>query len=169
MKTIAISIGIVAAFCLGFIVARWPRAESDVKISGAEVTTNDDIAFQEYESLVYYLQDTKQTNALKELNDFLNDERVLRLDADLSVTVAILQGLRDGKTNATLRFLENRLDTQIGLFGSEYSGLPVVLQKQMSLKPLQRARDYRIEFPFKSSDKASEEDVTNAFQVLNDK
>jgi hypothetical protein len=169
MKAIGIFIGIAIAFCLGFLVARWPQVQPDAKPFGTELTTNDDIAIQEYESLVYHLQESNQTNALKELNDFLNDQRALQDDADLSKTVAILQGMRGGKTNIMLSYFENHLDMQIGLFASEYRGLPMALQKQINLNPLQRARDYRTKFPFKSSNQFFEEEVTNAFKVLNDK
>ena len=169
MKAAGIFVGIALAFGIGFLVAQRSHVHPNIMASAKEVATNDDIALQEYESFVDYLDDTKQTNALKELNDFLNDERASQHDADLAVTVTVLEALREGKTNAILRFFENRLDTQIGLFGSEYSVLPTALQRQMNLKPLQQARDYRAKFPSTNPDFFSRQAVTNAFKLLDHK
>ncbi|MBU6410969.1 MAG: hypothetical protein KGR98_11345 [Verrucomicrobia bacterium] len=59
---------------------------ADTKASGKEVGANDDVASQDYWSLACYLHDTKQTNALKQLNGVMADERGLdercRLVAD---------------------------------------------------------------------------------------
>ena len=157
------------ALGIGFLAARWSEAEPAAKPSSQKLTTNDDIAVKEFESLVNYLQDTKQTNALKQLNDFLADSRASQHAANVSVTVSILKGLRNGRTNQALQFLEWHLDMEIAQFGSEYSTLPASIQKQMDLRSLQRARDYRAQFPFLNPDPNLAEDASNTFTILDEK
>jgi len=163
MKTKRLFIFLVLALCIVFAV-RWSRANPV-----HETSDKDDLAIQEFESLENYLNDTHQTNALRQLDDILVNERAMQADVDLSRTVTILQALRDGKTNEVLRFLEIRLDAGIGDFGSQYRGLPVAYQKQISLKPLQRAWAYRLEYPSTERDAVWAEDMTNAFQILQGK
>ncbi len=157
------------ALGIGFLAARWSQAEPATRVSGQKLTANDDIAFEGYVSLVNYLRDTKQTNALKQLNDFLSDSRALQHAANVSVTVSILKGLRKGRTNQALQFLEWHLDMEIAQFGSEYSTLPASIQKQMDLRALQRARDYRAQFPFLNPDPNLAEDASNSFTILDEK
>jgi hypothetical protein len=156
------------ALGIGFLAARWSQAEPAAKTSSQRLTTNDDIAFEEYKSLVNYLRDTKQTNALKQLNDFLADSRAEQHAANVSVTVSILKGLRNGRTSQALQFLEWHLDMEIAQFGSEYSTLPASIQKQMDLRSLQRARDYRAQFPFQNPDPNLAEDASNTFTILDE-
>jgi len=168
MKIAGILVVVAAAFGIGFLVAK-SEVSPDVKAFDFKTATNDDVSLQIYESLVYHLSDTKQTNALRDLNVFLDDQRTRQDGADLAVTVAVLQALRDGKTNEMFRYFEDHLDSQVGLFGSGYSLLPVALQKQQSLKPLRQARDYRTKFPHENTNRISREAVTNAFEILDDR
>jgi hypothetical protein len=155
---------IVLALCIAFFAARGSRANPVHETSG-----KDDLYIQELDSLQNYLNDTGQTNALRQLNHILAHNRAMQDDVDLSMTVTILQGLRDGKTNEMLRFFENRLDARVAVFGSEYHALPIAYQKQMNLKPLQRAWDYRAKFPLMKPDPVWGVDMTNAFQILDGK
>jgi hypothetical protein len=161
------------ALGIGFLAARWSQAEPAARTSSQKLTandaTNDDIAYEEYVSLVNYLQDTKQTNALKQLTDFLADARALQHAANVSVAVSILKGLRSGRTNQALQFLEWHLDMEIAMFGSEYNTLPASIQKQTDLRALQRARDYRARFPFTNPDPNLAEDASNTFTILDKK
>lgn len=157
------------ALGIGFLAARWSQAEPAAKPSSQQSATNDDLAFAGYMSLVNYLHDTKQTNALNQLNDFLSNSRALQHVANVSVTVSILKGLRNGRTNQALRFLEWHLDMEIAQFGSEYSTLPASIQKQMDLRALQRAREYRASFPFTNPDPNLAEDASNTFTILDEK
>jgi hypothetical protein len=161
MKTARAFTLLVIALLVGFLAARWSQAKP---VGGT--SDQRDINIAELVSLENYLQDSKQTNALKQLNDILADNRAWHDSADLAVTVSILQGLREGQTNQVLKFLENHLVTEICVFGSEYRALPLSLQKQMNLKSLQRARDYCGKFPFKNSGRYYDTDVTNAFKIL---
>ena len=166
MKTARTFILLATTLCIGFLAARWSEAQSVNSMSIKKSTITDGVDTQELESLENYLHDTKQTNALKQLNDILSANRAWERAADMSLTGSILQGLRNGKTNEVLNFLENHLDMNISVFGSEYRTLPVALKKEMSLKSLQDAQNYRSKFPFKSSD-AYSESVANAFKILN--
>ena len=164
MKTERIFTFIVLALCIALLAARGSRANPAHETSG-----NDDLYIQELDSLENFLNDTGQTNALRQLNHILAHNRAMQDDVDLSLTVTILQGLRDGKTNEMVRFFENQLDAKVAVFGSEYRALPIAYQKQISLKPLQRARDYQVKFPSKKPDPVWGADMTNAFQILNER
>jgi len=162
MKTTRTFTLFAAALFVGFIVARWTEAQP----ATAKPTAIEDIDVQELESLENYLYDTHQTNAVKQLNDILSDNRTWNRAVEMSITVRILRGLRNGKTDEVLNFLENHLDSDISFFALEYRALPIAFQKQMNMKSLQAAYDYRTKFPFKSSNEYAE-DVTNAFKILN--
>jgi hypothetical protein len=165
MKTTQTICLLAIALCIGFFAARWSQAQSTTNTSVSKPTTDDDAYMQEFLSLENYLNDSKQTNALKQLNDILSHNRAMERAVDMAITVPILQGLREGKTNEVLGFLENHLDMNICVFASEYRTLPALLKRQMSLKPLQAAQNYRVKFPFQSS-KVYSEDITNAFKIL---
>jgi len=160
MKIARMIVILSLAFFFGFLVVRWSQAKP---IRATPV--GNDVYIQELESLENYLHDTGQTNALKQLFDVLADDRTSEDGVDLALTVAVLQGLRDGKTNEMLKFFEHHLDAQISVFASEYRDLPGPLQKQMSLKPLQSAKDYRSKYPVTNPYPVWAEGVTNAFKL----
>jgi hypothetical protein len=168
MKTTKTIILFGLAICVGFLIAQLCRAESTNKISNKETAYKEDVAMQELFSLYHYLKDTKQTNALKQLNDFLLYNDMQQRNFDLGLTGGILQKIREGNTDEALHFLENHLDMSISLFGSGYNALPSRLRADVSLKPLKGAYDYRKKFPSKNSDSdLSGVGLTNAFKILN--
>src|SRR6185312_12770029 len=122
MKTTYTFSFVAIALCIGFFAAHWSQAQS-TNASVTKPTTNDDIYIQELESLENYLNDSKQTNALKQLNHILSYDRAMQQAYDMAITVSILQGLREGKTNEVLGHLENHLDMNICVFASEYRTL----------------------------------------------
>lgn len=166
-KTQTISL-LAIALCIGFFAARWSQAQSTTNSSVTKPITNDDVYIQELESLENYLNDGKQTNALNQFFHIMAHDRAMERAVDMTITVSILRGFREGKTNEVLGFLENHLDMNICVFASEYRTLPAPLKNQMNLKSLQAAQNYRVKFPFKSSEIYSE-GVTNAFKILDEK
>jgi hypothetical protein len=58
----------------------------------------------------------------------------------LGVTVAILQRLRDGRTNEAIALLEGRVSTDIISFVASYRELPDSIRQNISLKSLEYAR-----------------------------
>ena len=164
MKTGYLIIALGFALCAGCSTAR----QSQVK-APSEISDKDGIYIQELSSLENYLHDTKQTKALNQLNHILAHNRAMQEDVELARTVAILNALRECKTNEMLQFFEGDLDAVIGGFGSEYRALPTAYQKQINLKPLREAQDYRVKFPLKRPDPIWAVGMTNAFEILNGK
>jgi hypothetical protein len=112
------------------------------------------------------LEATKQKDNLKLLMGGLNEINALHDAADISVTTAVLQGLRDEKTNEVINYLEGHLDAEIIGFNSSYGWLNSSERKEISLKSLQRAKDYRTKFPHNDSEFGK--DVTNTFRFLDE-
>jgi hypothetical protein len=169
MKT-SRTISLVAiALCIGFLAARWSQAQPAAKTPTRQSSTNDDIAFHELESLFSYLEDTKQTNVIQQINDVFHSSLLSQKSVDLKLTVTILQYLRDGRTNEVFEFLEGHMNSDITFFGVTYSALPLRLREQPALKVLRAARDYRAKFPFKDPNQKVDEQVAKVFKILDEK
>jgi hypothetical protein len=158
-----------AALAVGFFTARWCAAQPSNQPLSKEPTSYDFGALQQLESFITYLQDTKQTNILQRFNDYSNASLASRHYADLGVTLAILQRLRDGCTNQAYQLLEGNLDADIVGFAASYRELPASLRNQTSLKVLGWARDYRTKYPSQHRSKIVDDGVANAFKILDDK
>jgi hypothetical protein len=156
------------ALVIGFLAARWCAAQS-ARQPSKEPATDSYIALHQLESFVAYLQDTKQTNTLQRFNEYSTVNIASQNSADLGVTLAILQRLRDGRTNEALELLEGRVSTDIVGFVASYRELPASLRAKISLKPLEYARDYRAKFPFKHRYPNVDEGVADAFKILDEK
>ena len=166
MKTTRASLLAAAALVAGFLIARWGAAQPPNQPVSKEQQNYDCGALQKFESLVIYLQDTKQTNILKRFNDCCNASIASRNCADLGMTAAILQRLRAGRTNEAYEMLEGRLDSDVISFAASYRELPKPLQEQGSLKVLGYVKDYRAKFPFKVGDRNVDDGVADAFKIL---
>jgi hypothetical protein len=158
-----------AALAAGFLVARWCVAQPASQPSHKEPASYDFGALKQLESFVSYLQDTKQTNTLQRFDDYSNASLASQHYADLGVTLAILQRLRDGRTNQAYELLEGRLNTYIVGFVTSYRQLPASVRDQPGLKVLEQARDYRAKFPFKHRYASVDEGVAQAFKILDEK
>src|SRR4051794_9207947 len=102
MKTKRLFALVTAALVIGFFSARWGAAESTRQPSPGEPKIDYAFGLRELESFVSHLQDTRQTNTLRRFNDYSNATIVSQHSADLTVTVVILQRLRDGRTNEAI-------------------------------------------------------------------
>ena len=158
-----------AALTAGFLVARWCIAQPSSQAPSKEPATDSYIGLHQLESFVAYLEDTKQTNILQRFNEYSTVTIASQKSADLGVTVAILQRLRDGRTNEAFELIEGRLSTDIVGFVASYRELPPSIRAKMSLKPIEYARDYRTKFPFKHRYPSMDEGVASAFKILDEK
>ncbi len=158
-----------ATLVVGFFAARWCAAQPSNQPSSKEPASYDFGALQQLESFVSYLQDTKQTNTLQRFNDYSNASLASRYYADLGVTLAILQRLRDGRTNQACQLLEGNLDADIVGFATSYRELPASLRDQTSLKVFGWVRDYRTKYPSQHRSQIVDDGVANAFKILDDK
>ncbi|MGA2542891.1 MAG: hypothetical protein ABSG78_15180 [Verrucomicrobiota bacterium] len=158
-----------AALIAGFLMARLCVAQPSNQPFAKEPASYDFGALQQLASFASYLQDTKQTNTLQRFNDFLSASTASQLGADLGVTLAILQRLRDGRTNEAYELLEGRFDTDIIGFVASYRELPASAREQPGLKVLGWARDYRVKFRFKHRYANVDDGVAEAFKILDEK
>ncbi len=169
MKRTRACIFIAAAVTAGFLAARCSTAQPSQQLPGNQPSTYDFGALDQLAAFVAHLQETKQTNTLQRFTAFEAASLTSRQLADLGVTLAILQRLRDGRTNEAYELLEGRLDTDILGFVRGYRDLPPSNQDQRSLNTLERARDYRAKHPFKHRYANVDEGVAEAFKLLDQK
>ena len=141
MKTTRSLAFIAAALIIGFSAARWGAAQSTRQPSPGEPKTDYAFGLRELESFLSHLKDTKQTNTLRRFNDYSNATVVSQHSADLGVTVAILQRLRDGRTKEAIELLEGRVSTDIIGMVACYRELPDSIREKVSLKSLEHARN----------------------------
>lgn len=158
-----------AALVVGFIAARLCVAQPSSQTPRKDPASYDFGALEQFRSFVTYLQDTKQTNTLERFNDYATASLASQHYADLGVTLASLQRLRDGRTDQAYELLEGRQDTGIVGFVASYRQLPTSVRDQPGLKILQQARDYRVRFPFKHRYPSVDEGVADAFKILDEK
>lgn len=161
------SFGFVAAtLVVGFLALRWCIAQPASPPSREGAKFDHAFGLHALESFVLYLQGTKQTNVLNRFSEYSNASLVSRHYADLGVTVAILQRLRDGRTNEAIELLEGRVSTGIIGFAASYRELPNASREKINLKLLEFARDYRSKYPFKHRHPNIDEGVTDALRIL---
>jgi hypothetical protein len=155
-----------ATLVIGFLVARWCAAQSTPEQASEERTNGDFGAMDQLASFVSYLQETGQTNTLERFNRYSNSSLALHQYSDLGVTLAVLQRLRDGRTDQACRLLEISLDGDIVGFATSYRQLPASLQEQGSLAVLARARDYRAKYPSDTQSQIISNGIADAFKIL---
>jgi hypothetical protein len=156
------------SLALGFLAARWCAAQSAHPTPNQEPKGYDFGALQQLNSFVSYLQQTGQTNTLQRFNDYANASLASQNNAELGVTVAVLQRLRDGRTNEACQLLEGQLDGYIVGFAAAYRELSPQLREQGSLKLLGRAKEYRAKFPIKHPYPVVDKAVADAFNLLDE-
>ena len=166
MKTTRALALALAALTAGFLAARWCAARPSNQPSANEPPRCDFGAPGQLESLVAYLQDTKQTNILNRFYDYSNASIALQRYSDLGMTWAVLQKLREGRTNEAYALLEGRLDADIIGFVPSYRELPSSAREKSNLVVLERAREYRAKYSFKTRYPESDEYVARAFRAL---
>lgn len=167
MKTSrALVVGLVIT---GFLVAHWSMAQSERHVSGKPGTPDSAIALRQLEFLVTHLHETKQTNTLRLFNDYSNALQAQRSAGDVGVTLRILMGLRDGRTNEAIDILERRLTSDVVTCIATYTELSPALREKFSLTILHHARDYCSKHQVKSNHSDVDEIVANAFKLLDEK
>ncbi|HEY1170395.1 MAG TPA: hypothetical protein VGH19_03405 [Verrucomicrobiae bacterium] len=124
---------------------------------------------QHYASLATHLHDTKQPDALQQLHDYTTASNAARYYLELANTLAVLQRLREGRTEQAYKLLEGRLDSHLLSFVSNYRQLPAsVRANQPGMTMLQHTKDYRAKFPYKEDHPIIDEAVANAFKFLDE-
>lgn len=89
--------------------------------------------------------------------------------ANISVEVRVLECLRDGRTNDAIRELEQKLDGDLMVLGGGLAAMDQTTRSQLGyLKPLQRAKDYRLEFPRSTGRPLLDKSVEHAFSLLDE-
>ncbi|PWU13388.1 MAG: hypothetical protein C5B50_19450 [Verrucomicrobia bacterium] len=143
-SVVCFSAAVVAAFLAGWICFARSSREVSAKAEGKDQF----FALHELESFVGYLREGGQTNTLDRFdqcaNSFIASEHI----ADLGLTLAVLQKLRDGRTNDAVDMLEMQLSSHLTSLASSYRALPESVRQNISLVPVEHARDYRTKFPF---------------------
>jgi hypothetical protein len=163
-KILLISVFLLASA----ITVHWCVAQSQAKLVSQEAANEHSVTLNQLQSLVSYLRDTKQTNVLNRFNNYVNASIMTDRASDLVITLRALRSLRMGDTNAAIKLLEVKLSGDIVGFATSYRALPASLREQVSLKPLEYAREYRACFRFGHDYPGVDDAITNAFKILNE-
>jgi hypothetical protein len=169
MKKLHVFVLVATALVIGFITAHWCDAQSPDQPANEKQAGYDFGTLQQLNSLMTYLEETKQTNTLQRFNNYLNTSLTLQNYSDLGVTLAVLQRLRDGRTNQACEVLESQMDADIVGFATTYRQMPASAREQCDLKFLSWAKDYRAKYPNQRPSAIIDEGVANAFKLLDSK
>jgi hypothetical protein len=88
--------------------------------------------------------------------------------ADASTTMLILGRLREQRTAEAIELLEARLDGALINLGAAMAATPPAERAAVPLDTLQKAREYRTEFPRHTSYTNIDESVVRAWRLLNE-
>ena len=173
MKTPHVFALATAALGIGFLTARWCTAQPSVQPPAVKATCNEPANYdfgsmEQLASFIAYLQATGQTNTLQRWHDLTAASLAARHSVDMGMTLAILERLRDGRTNQACELLEGQLDADIVCFVASYRELPTSAREQPGLKVLNWARDYRAKNPFKAQYPYADDGVADAFKILDE-
>jgi lipid-binding SYLF domain-containing protein len=126
-----------------------------------------DMATDQLRRLLSELNANNQTNAVKYLHGYLSAQITSQQTADASITVLILQHLREQRTAEAIELLEARLDGALINLGAAVAATPPAERAASPLDTLQRAREYRAEFPRQTGYTNVDESVARAWRLLN--
>jgi hypothetical protein len=142
MKTSRTLVLIAVVLICGFFAACWCAAQSARQTPSKDATTDSAIALRQLELLVTHLHETKQTNTLRLFNDYSNALEAQQNANNVAVNLRILMGLREGRTNEAIDWLEMRLTSDFVACIARYQELPPNLRDKFRLTILHEARDY---------------------------
>jgi hypothetical protein len=153
-----------AALAIGFAAARWGIARPS-----NQPPTVEEWKWTGYLTYLESLKRSKQPSIT--YRDWITLSAADSLNFSISENLEILESLRKGNTNEAYELLEERVDAEIVGFVGNYRQLPASARGQTTLKVLERARDYRVDHPFKSPQLYPNinAQVAEAFTLLNKK
>jgi hypothetical protein len=115
---------------------------------------------------VDHLEAAKLTNALALFHRYEAARGAQDCATHIGTEVAILQNLRDGRTNSALELLEGSLNYSLIGLAERYKELGAPQRETYYLKMAQLAREYRAKCPFKSRYPEVDQRVAEAFNTL---
>jgi len=146
------------------MAARPPRTSANTQAS----TASTDGGMGQLLLLIADLEANQQTNALKLLNNYLTTMTTTMQAADAATTVTILEQLRTGHRAEAIELLESRLDVSLLGLGSSVGATPRTERQPASLRTLQRAKEYRAEFPRKTGNTNVDSAVRQAWNLTDE-
>ncbi len=126
-----------------------------------------DMATDQLRLLLSELNANNQTNAVKYLHGYLSAQITSQQTADASTTLLILERLRQQRTAEAIELLEARLDGALINLSAAVAATPPIERASSPLDTLQRAREYRGEFPRQTGYTNVDESVARAWRLLN--
>jgi hypothetical protein len=89
------------------------------------------------------------------------------LSAQTGMDVQLLKSLRSNNVTNAIDLLEIELDSSIVGLGVYLNNVPQSKRDSIQIKMLQRAKEYRSQFPYKEDSVLSERMISNAFLLVN--
>lgn len=159
---------VVLTLSLGVLTALWSLAQSAKQnVAKEPIKRGNNAGIDQLTAFVSYLEQNKQTNALRLFNEYSTASIALQNSVEIGVTLRLLLALREGRTNDAIESLEGKLDTAIVSLAASFRELPEAQQAMFSLHSLTNASWYRTKFPHKHPHKSIDASVAEAFELLN--
>lgn len=144
----------------------WVSDTTQIRATLAQTGPDYLLGQHQLEEFVSYLKTRKQEETLDRFQAFLHSWLASQQTTDVAVTLAVLQNLRDGHTNAAMERLERRLSSDIVGFTDSYNNLPASLREKVNFGVLRNAREYRAKFPVKPGKSSLDDGASFAFERL---
>lgn len=149
-----------------------PKAITETKskpaATDAPPAAQADVATEQLRLLLSELHANKQTNAVKYLHGYLSAQITSQQAADVNTTILILDRLRDQRTAEAIELLEARLDGALINLGAAVATTPRDERTSGPVDTLQRAREYRAEYPRQTGFTNIDDGVERAWRLLNE-
>ena len=144
-------------------MSRYVKAVRSALISGTEATNLTDVEVSRL------MNDSIKTNLAAQLwfRSWLSGGLSAQ-GAKMSGELRVLESLRAGRTNDAIRELEDSLDSDIISLATHLTVADMSKFKwtPRALTALQWAKDYRLKFPYKTGDPATDERVKDGLSYL---
>ena len=141
---------LLASFILGLLAVCWSRGQTashPLEVIGPDGKEIHTLMVDQHNALLAHLEAAGQTNAINLFRQYASSYSADLSSSELGDTVAVLQHLREGRTNQAIQLLEQHLNRYANLMCNSYGGLSPTNRERVRLEPLEEARNYYAKFP----------------------
>lgn len=158
---VLVVVALIVGFCAGCWFSGQSNRHANTRVSTTEGTS---VAVDKLNLLISYLQNNRETNAIKLFDDFETASIAIRSSADMGVRLHTLIDLREGRPNDAIQLMETMLKSDIITFAATFPKLSATQRQALGLGALSDANGYCTQFPQKE-----DRGLAQAFALLDTK
>lgn len=158
---VLVVVALIVGFCAGCWFSGQSNRHANTRVSTTEGTS---VAVDKLNLLISYLQNNRETNAIKLFDDFETASIAIRSSADMGVRLHTLIDLREGRANDAIQLMETMLKSDIITFAATFPKLSATQRQALGFGALSDAKWYCTEFPQKE-----DRGLAQAFALLDTK